>query len=432
LNAKTRLEELFGLRRGELVPLAWAASFFFFLLAGYYVLRPLRDEMAIRVGPERLHLLNTGTLVGMLLAVPAFAWLVARTPRRVFIPLTYRFFALNVAAFWALFTWSPPGGVVWVEATYFVWVSVFNLFAVSVLWGFMGEVFRFEQSKRLYGLIGLGGTLGAIAGSQMTAGLVGWLAPVQLFGVAIVCFELAVQCMRRLDRLQARAAGDAAPVAVRTEPERRPGGVFRGLRLVFERPYLRVLCVYLFLQTICAQVLYYQQSYLVKGAIADSAGRTAYFASVNLYSNLLTLVLQTFVTSRLLTHLGVTWTLLILPAIGLMGFGFLGLEPTLGTVMVLMVVTKGCEHAVAKPARETLYTLTSRAEKFQSKSFIDTVVYRGGDALAGWTFNGVRKAFELPLPVIAWGAAPLAAAWLGTSWVFGRKLQRLAKDRTDA
>ncbi len=414
---------LFDVRRDEIGLAAAGCLFFFCLLAFNYVLRPVRDELGISGGPEKLPGLYTGTLIATLVFSPLFAWLVSRMPRKSFISITYRFFALVLVGFYFWMRGAEIKGSLASQA-FFIWFSAFNLLLISIFWGFLGDLFRNEQAKRLYGLIGAGGTLGAIAGSQATS----WLMdrpdhpdPVTLLLFGALLLEICVQCMCWMGN---HAPANPPPANIH-EPER--PDVLTGLRLVSQKPYLRTLCLYMLLQTICATFLYYQQANILYEQMPDRAQRTVFLADISFWVNTISLCFQVFFTGKLLQRFGIVLSLLPLPLIAVGGFCGLASFGSLLAIQAAMILSRSCEYATAKPARETLYTVVSRAEKYQAKSFIDTFVYRGGDTMGGWAFHGLYALAKLPLSGIAWMAVPLAGIWAGVAVTLGRRQERLAK-----
>ena len=248
-NAAARLlERLVAVRPGETRAMLWSFAYFFCLLAGYYVLRPLRDEMAIVGGVRNLQWLFTATFAVMLAAVPLFGALVARLPRTRFIPLVYHFFVFNIAIFWLFLMYG--GDKQTVARVFFVWISVFNLFAVSVFWSFMSDLFSSEQGKRLFGFIAAGGSAGALLGPLLTVALAAPLGPVNLLIVAALLLEGAVLCASRLERAALAAPEDkpATPAAAAT-PERDTlgGGWLDGFVLLFRSHYLGGIALWVFL-----------------------------------------------------------------------------------------------------------------------------------------------------------------------------------------
>jgi ATP:ADP antiporter, AAA family len=418
------LKAFFLVGRGEWRPLLWSAAYFFLLLCGYFILRPAREAMGIARGFEALPWLMTGTLLAMLVASPAFAALVSRLPRRRFIPLTYRFFASNLVVFWVLLWIAPEANRDWLGFAFYIWLSVYNLFAVSIFWAVVSDIFTSEQGKRLFGLIGIGGTCGAICGSlfvTFAAGLGGGvsiagfefrLGPEHLILVTILFIEGAVQCVKRLGV----SAGMDATGA------REPGpGALEGLRLMARSPYLLLISIYMILFTTLSTYLYLEQGRLVGLAAPTRAERTVIFARIDLFANLLTLFVQLFLTGRLVSRLGVAAALGVLPLLSAVGFAWLLTAPSLGVLMVFQVLRRGLHHGISRPAREVLYTVVSPDARYKSKSFIDTFVYRAGDMAGAWTPVLLGK---MGIP-IAMAGIPIAGAWLASGVVLGRLHRRV-------
>ena len=308
----------------------------------------------------------------------------------------------------------------WVGRVFFVWTSVFNLFVVSVFWAFMLDVFRTEQAKRLFGLIGVGGTLGAIAGAAATAVLAERIGPIRVLLISAVLLELAVQCVKRLGANRA-AAGRAAGPALPNDGDQVIGGrTLAGITHVLRSPYLLAICAYMLLFTIGSTVLYFQQNQIVGRSFADPATQTAFFARLDLAVNLLTLVTQLLLTGRLIKAAGVGVTLALLPALSVVGFLILGTAPVLAVFVVFQVLRRAGEYAVARPSREVLYTVLSREDKYKAKHFIDTFIYRGGDQVGAWSM-ALMATLGLGLAGTAYVAAPLAALWLVISLYLGRR-----------
>ena len=413
------LRRLILLEPGEGRPLAWSTLYFFLLLFGYYLLRPVREAIGIARGADKLPWLMTGTLLAMALANPAFAALVARLPRRRFIPWTYRFFALHMLGFFLAFRFLPNHGGPGLGYAFYIWLSVLNLFVVSVFWGLMSDLWTEAQGKRLFGFLATGGTLGALLGAATTGVLtrgfaLGGLAvkvdPLALLLLSMATLELAVQCVKRLAahfRL-----GDAA------HGEREPGpGVLAGLRLIATSRYLQLICAYMLLFTITSTFLYLQQGAIVERAFTGTAARTAAFARIDVWVNALTLITQVFVTGRLLTAFGLPVALAILPLLSLLGFGALALWPTFAVMAAVQVLRRGLHYAVDRPAREVLYIPLGPEERYKSKPFIDTFVYRGGDLLGVWAPTVLGA---VAVSAVA-GALGCSGLWLWTSVALGRR-----------
>ncbi len=417
------LERLVRVHDDELAALGWSCLYFFFLLSSYYILRPVRDEMGIAGGVRNLPWLYLGTLTGMLVLNPLFAWLVIRLPRRRFIPLVNRFFLACLLAFFLLMRFAPQEWLVWAGRAFFVWVSIFNLFVVSVFWGFMADMWRSEQGKRLFGMIGVGGTAGAIVGAAITASLVEWIGVAALMLISAALLEGATFCAARLSRR-------FVPGTDTPQERASPVGLLNGILLTARSPYLLGICAYMFLYTVMSTFLWFIQQNIVAGAIDDGETRTALFARMDLAVNVLTIVVQVFFTGRIIRVLGVGLTLALLPLVSFIGFGTLGLYPTLAVVVTFQVLRRASNFALARPAREVLYTPLGRDEKYKAKSFIDTFVYRGGDAVGAAAFGALTKTVT-GLAGIAFIAVPLAAAWAVVGLALGRRQAKLAAERGD-
>jgi AAA family ATP:ADP antiporter len=428
------LARLVSVRPGEGRPVAWAWLYLFSVFSAYYVIRPIRDEAGVAGGVDQLSWLFTGTLIAMIAVNPAFAALVARLPRIRFIAITYRFFILNLLVFFVLLRASSGEANVWVGRAFFIWTSVFNLFVVSVFWAFMVDLFTNEQGRRLFGFIAAAATVGGILGSSLTANLVASLGAPRLLLVSAALLELGVFASRRLARLAPAwhtPAGERAPGGTRepgaSEPAPIGGGVLAGLRNAIASPYLLNICLYMLLYTMLSTFLYFQQADIVDRTFASRAARTAFFARVDLLVNALTLGAQVFLTGRVMKRAGVAMTLTFVPALTAVGFLLLGLMPAVAIVVGFTVLRRAGNFAFARPAREVLFTVVSREDKYKTKSVIDTVVYRLGDQVGAWASSLVAMA-SLGAGAIAWTAVPIAFAWVVNAWWLGRRQERRASE----
>jgi AAA family ATP:ADP antiporter len=410
------LSRIAGAEPGEIGASCWSFACFFCLLCGYYVLRPLRDEMGVQGGVENLPWLFSVTFVAMLAVVPVFGFAASRLPRRRLVPWSYLLFIVSVLAFYALFS----GGVYApaVARAFFVWVSVFNLFVVSLFWSLMADLFKPSQAARLFGFISAGGSCGALAGPTLTASLAAPLGTARLLLVSCLFLALALGCVQALVR---RAGADSRT----TEPADSIGGTtWSGIAVILRSPYLLGIVAYVLLYTVIFGFAYLELARLVAATYPDSAERTALFAHVDLAVNVLTLLGQLFLVRKLVEKLGVGVALALLPALGLAGFGAIGLAPVLAVLVAFQVLRRAADYAVARPAREMLFTVLTREEKYKSKNFIDTVVFRGGDAASGWVYAAL-KALGLGLPGLAAAAIPGALLWLAVGLWLGRRHARL-------
>lgn len=401
------LARLGRIEPGEGRALGWAFAYFFFLLCAYYILRPLRDEMGVAAGLANLQWLFTATFFVMLAAMPAFGALVARLPRRRFIPWVYRFFALTLLGFWALLTLDVER--ILVARTFFVWVSVFNLFVVTVFWSFMSERFGFERGRRLFGFIAAGGTAGALFGPSITALLAVPLGPANLLLVSVLLLEVATHCAGALDRAPLPPAAGSGPVVIRPD-EAIGGGIMAGLTEVLRSRYLMLICAHVALLSLTSTFLYFQQAAIVAGAFDSPAERTRVFALIDLSVGVTTLAVQVLFTGRLLLRFGAGAALALSAIVTAAGFTAIALAPVLAVVIGFQAVKRATEFSLANPARETLFTVVTREQMYKSKSFIDTAVFRGADAASGWIYTALRQA-ALEAAMIAWLTVPVALAW---------------------
>ncbi|MCS6285181.1 MAG: MFS transporter [Nitrospira sp.] len=405
---------------GERVPLLWSFFYFFCLLCGYYMLRPVRDEMAIEGGVQHLPWMMTGTFLSLLLATPLFGLLSARLPRARLMLSVYAFFIGHLLLFFAAMKaqWHPE----WIARAFFVWLSVFNLFVVSVFWSFMADVFSPAQGVRLFGVIAAGGSTGAIAGPVLTTGVT-YLFPVpSLMLVSAGWLAICGICIYRLDRWA--AAHSAHGNATGEVPL--GGSMWAGIRAVAASPYLLGICAYLFLLTMSATVLYMEQAALVGREIPSPEARTRLFAGLDFIVNVLTFVMQVWVTNRLVVRFGLGAALLVLPLVTAAGFAAIVVSPLLPVFLTLTVARRVGEYAIAKPAREVLFTVLNREDKYKAKNFIDTAVSRGGDASTGWLVSGV-KALGATTGMMAGALVPLMLVWGWIGWRLGRQEAELQR-----
>jgi ATP:ADP antiporter, AAA family len=401
--------------------------FFFVVLAGYYVIRPVRDNIGATQF-ENLWWMFSVVLVAMIGANALFSMIVARMSRRRFIPIAYRFFILNLLIFFVLMQFMPPGKQRWVDGCFFVWVSVFNLFATAVFWGFMTDIFTSEQGKRLFGFIAVGGSLGGILGPIITTSLVHHVSTGVLLLICAGMLEIAAQSVRFFPsdfrRHDSKSAEDE-------NAEKPIGGKFwDGVTNICKSPYLFGLFLFILLYTLTSTWAYFQQAELTKTGFVDRAARTAFFAKLDLSVNTLTLLLQIFLTGRLMKFLGVTVTLLFMPVLSLFGFAAMGLAPVLTVLAVFQVARRASTFAFMRPAREVLFTVLRREDKYKAKSFIDTFGYRCGDQFGAWSYGGMQV-LGLGLSTISYIAVPVVACWCALGIWLGRKQRQLAEAKRD-
>jgi ATP:ADP antiporter, AAA family len=432
------LARLVDVRSVEIAAVAWAWLFFFAVLSAYYVIRPIRDEMGVAGGVENLPWLFAGSLTGMLVLNPPFAYLVGRLPRARFVGWSYYFFVLNLLAFFVALRWGPGLQSVWLGRAFFIWTSIFNMFVVAFFWSVMADVFSPAQGKRLFGFIGAGGTIGGLTGAAITGALVSVIGTANLLLVSAGFLVLATVAARRLFAMReasrnvsaaARAHAEAGTAValpeVGEEGETLIGGsVWDGMRRALTNPYLAHITLNMLLFTLLTTFLYFQQASIVDGAIPDRVARTEFFANIDVAVNVVTLVTELFATGWFVQRFGVSAGLAVLPAASIVGFAALGVWPTVSVLMAFVVLRRAGNFAVARPAREMLYTVVPASDRYKAKTFIDTVVYRAGDQLGAWMY-GPLAALGAGVAGISTAAIALALLSLFNAVWLGRKMQRL-------
>jgi AAA family ATP:ADP antiporter len=424
---KRILSKIVDVKPDEIRALWLGFVFNFFVLGSYYVIKPVRDDIGAHNGVENLWWMFTGTLLVALAANTAFSAIVAHMSRRRFIPIAYRFFILNLAIFYVAMRYLSNAAQFWVGTAFFVWVSgAFNLFILTVFWAFMSDIFSPNQGKRLFAFISVGGELGGIVGAFLAGALVRKIGGVNLLIISAVMLEAAAWCVRFFPA-DFRTRHPERSAARDDEAAEKPigGGIITGISHVFRSPYLMAICGFMFLYAITTTFVYFQQADITGSQFHDRAARTAFFAHIDTWVNSLTLLVQLFLTGRLLKWIGVGPTLAFLPVLSMIGFIAIGISPVLSLFAVFQVARRAGNFAVTRPAREVLFTVLSREDKYKAKSFIDTFVYRVADQVGAWSYSLLRW-LGLGLTGISWIAVPLTAVWCVLSLFLGRKQRALA------
>jgi AAA family ATP:ADP antiporter len=382
-----------------------AAAYGFSIMLAYYILRAVRDEIAA-ADRGNLQILWTVVFFVMIVAVQAYSWIASRYPRGVFVPLANRFFIACLVGFWAALNVLPEATFVWIDRVFYVWTSVFALFVVTVFWGLVADCFTNEQAKRLFGFIAIGASVGGIAGSTVTAVLAEHVPVFTLLLIACAPLEVASWFAGMLHK--GFGTGDVHEAGEVDKPL--SGDALSGMKAVFRSPYLLGIAGFILLMTFASTILYFAQSDLVYATMTDRGERRAFLARIDLVVNVLTILFEVYLTARIIKWLGVAVTLAIVPVAVAGGFVALGVWPTLWTLVVVQVIYRAGRYGLTKPAREVLFTVVSREEKYKSKAFIDAAVYRGGDLVSGWIYAGLAFV-GLTVGPIALVAAPAAALW---------------------
>ena len=395
---RSLLTEIFGVQRHEFVAVAWSFAYFFCVLSSYYIIRPVREEMAVGSGPNTIPYLFIGTFIVMIFATSIFGWVASRFPRRVFLPWVYLFFISNMLIFWVVFSQFRGAGTdyVWLGRVFFVWVSVFNLFVVSVFWSFMADIYTREQGRRLFGLITSGGSIGALLG-----------------GVAVFC----------IGRLKDWVHHEHEDEVERTVESDQPlgGNPFAGITHLFSSRYFLGIALMSVVASLLGTALYMFRAELIQTAILSPDARTQFFSNMNVAQNALALIAQMFLVKQVVTRFGVGRSLFLFPFVSVIGFAVLALDPTLMAVAVLDVVRRGLGFGFAKPSTDMLYSVVTPEEKYKTKNAIDTAVYRGGDVVGTWSIKGLSvlgmgmaaiSVLMLPFAVLS----AVVALWLGRDY----------------
>ena len=416
-------DRVVDVRADEVRALLLAFVFNFVVLAGYYILRPIREEIGASSGVENLPWMYTATLIGMLIANALFAAIVTRMSRRKFLPIAYRFAIANLFVFFLLMRTVPAEWQWLLARSFFVWVSVFNLFATTLFWAFMTDIFTAEQGKRLFGFIAVGGSLGAILGPLVPTFLVNRFSTGVFCLMSAAMFEIAAQCVRFFP-----AEFREHQTAPSTAEKPMGGNIWDSVTHIFRSPYLVGLVVFIFIYTLTNTWAYFQQADLTQRQLLDKASRTAFFGKLDFSVNTLTILIQLCLTSRLLKWFGVGFTLVLMPALSGIGFLAIGYAPILIVLAIFQVVRRAAGFALLRPAREILFTVLRREDKYKAKSFIDTFGYRAGDQVGAWSYKGLHD-FGFDVRATSYMAVPLVAFWCGLSLWLGRKQRALAEAR---
>ncbi len=414
-------DRLFGFKKHEYVAVAWSFVYFFCILSSYYMLRPVRETMAVESGVQNVPWLFAATFVVMLMAAPLFGWVSSRFPRKQFLPWVYLFFVVNILLFWGGFSYAINNELnfVWLGRAFFVWISVFNLFVVSVFWSFMADVYTQDQGRRLFGIISAGGSVGALVGPFATKFLVVPIGFQNLLPISAALLLFGVFCITRLRAwVVTEHPGETATTAASDNPL--GGSALDGIRQLLASKYLLSMAVISVIASLMGTALYMFMTDLVGSTFATPDERTEVFGLLDGATNVLSLVGQLFLVNRSVRRFGVGKTLAIMPIVSLIGFMVLAINPAFLVVAVLQALRRGIGFGFAKPTHVMLYSVVTPKEKYKAKNFIDTVVYRGGDVIGTLSVKfmwaiGISGIAIVMLPfAVIWA---LIALWLGRDYV---------------
>lgn len=419
------IDKLFGIERGEYVAVAWSFAYFFCILSSYYIVRPVRETMAVGSGPQTIPYLFIGTFIAMMFATSIFGWIASRFPRRVFLPWVYLFFSANIAIFWVVFTQAIDSGesTIWLGRAYFVWVGVFNLFVVSVFWSFMADIYTREQGRRLFGIISAGGSVGAILGGIGTSAMVTTVGTHNMLPVAGVLLLLSLICITQLRKwVISEHADEVDETAASDKPL--GGSAFAGITHMLSSNYFIAIAITSLIASTLGAALYMFAAELVEVEIPNVDERTRFFSNMNVAANLMTVMFQAFAVKQVVQRFGIGRALVLMPIVSAIGFALLAMDPVLAVVAILTVARRAVGFGFSKPGTDMLYSVVTPEEKYKTKNFIDTAIYRGGDVIGTWF---IRSMSALGIAGISVVMIPIAVFWAFVSLWLGRDYKRRAK-----
>lgn len=423
------LERFFNVRRDELPPILLAAVYFFCILTALMILRPTRDALGMQRGIDEIRWLFMATLVLTLFVNPVFGLLVARFRRITFISATHGFFITNLVAFAAILILAPQAVGERTGQVFYVWMSVFNLFVTMVFWALMADRFSFEQSKRIFGVIAVGGTLGALTGSTLVWNLAEMIGAPLMLLLACVFLVLATGAAWAVIRLQPERGHTAGEHRFGPDTKGVIGGsALEGMRALFRSPYLLGISGYVLILAVMVTFIYFTRLQMVAAAGDSVDFRTGLFAQMDFYTQAATLVLQLLVVGHVMKRFGVAFTMTLLPITVALGFIGLAIVGSIVALVIFDATQRAVQRAIMRPARETLWTVVSREEKYKAKAFIDTFVYRGGDGVGAVTEGSLGR-LGMGLYALAMVAVPLAVLWAMLGLWLGRQQARIARER---
>jgi AAA family ATP:ADP antiporter len=400
-------------------------AYIFSAFTAYMILRPVRETMGITSGVSNLPSLFWGTLAATLLTQPIFGWLTSRYPRTVFLPWVYGFFALNLGGFYLWFHFQAEH--TWIARAFFVWLTVFALFVPSVFWSLMADIFRPDQAKRLYGFLAAGTSAGGVLGPLIAATLAPVVGTINLLLFSMVFLGASIFCIRYLTTWHARVvAANQAAAGVRGGGDVNKalgGSLWAGFTLVAKSPYLLSIAAFILLLTWVSTFLYLQQAELVEKALPDRDQQTQLFGWVDFIVQSLSLLIQLFALSRFTKWMRMSTVFMLAPVLMVFGYGALALVPVLSVLLVVMVIRRVGEYALVRPCREMLFTSVDRETKYKAKNFVDTAVYRTGDATSG-SAHALLSWLGVATSGIAWVGAAVAAVWAVLAYRLGRTHER--------
>jgi AAA family ATP:ADP antiporter len=419
-------DKVLGLEQHEYMAVAWSFAYFFCVLSSYYILRPVREQMAVGSGPDTIPYLFIGTFIAMLVATPVFGWVASRFPRRKFLPWVYLFFISNILIFWIVFSRAVDNDqeYIWLGRTFFVWLSVFNLFVVSVFWSFMADIYTREQGRRLFGIITAGGSIGALIGGAATSALVVPIGFQNLLPISATLLLVAILCISRLRNWVAREHETEITETVESG-EPLGGNPFAGITHLLSSKYFAGIAISSVIASLLGTALYMFAAELIETEIPNANEQTRFFSNMNVATSALSLVGQMFLVKHVVGRFGIGVSLALLPTVSVVGFTLLAFDPVLSVVAFLTVARRALGFGFSKPTSDMLYSVVTPEEKYKTKNFIDTAVYRGGDVIGTWS---VKLMSALGIAGISFVMLPFAVLWAIVALWLGNDYRRQARE----
>jgi len=430
------LRRLVVLQPGEAPALLASFATLFCTFSSYTILRPVRDALGITSGLEKIPYLFWGVFVVMLLLQPVYGWLTSRYPRTVFLPWVYGFFAFNLVGFYLWFRFQADH--TWIARTYFVWVSVFNLFVVAAFWSLMADVFTREQAGRVFGFIWAGASTGGLIGPLLAHELAVPLGAINLLPISAALLLLALVFMAQVIRWQRaayRAAGapaSAGPAQPGGTEAALGGGTFAAFTQVVRSPYLLGIAAFVLLMTWVSTFLYLEQQAFVAKVFSSADQRTRFFAGIDFWVQAASLAMQLLLFGRLFKWVGLRAMLAAVPLIMTAGYAIFALAPRFMVLVVVYAVRRVGDYALTRPCRDALFTVVSREEKYKAKSLIDTFVYRGGDATSGSLYQALTSSLGAGPATVGWVGAAISALWALLALALGRAQEERGREESAA
>lgn len=411
---------VFKVEAQEVEPVALGLTMFFLLFAGYFMLRPVRETMGIAGGVNNLQWLFTGTFVATLAAMPLFGWLAGHAARRRVLAWTLGFFATNLVLFALGFVLLPDNA--WLARAFYIWLSVFNLLAVSVCWSVMADLFRIVEARRLFALMAVGASVGGLVGPLLGVALVGSIGHAGLLLLSAALLVGTIGAARRLQAWRDRYPLGPGEATARGKPI--GGSPFAGAAQVLRSPFLLGSAAFVLLLAAATTFLYFEQARLMQIAFPNRVDQTRVFGTIDMIVQALAILTQLFLTGRIAQRLGVGVLLVAVPLVVAGGFVWLAFAPTFAVLAVVMIARRSGEYALVRPGREMLFTVVPVEAKYKAKNFIDTVVYRGSDALSGWLKTAVDLIAQQPA-IAALVGAGIALVWAANGAWLAQAQRRL-------